>query len=138
MLNAMLLSISASINQLGSIMETAVIMKVLQEEPECSINEIAIEELSTKCGADAEDLVRDPDVLDLQAFVSIPVCWGDSYLENKMKTSESVTQPDSVSPVDPKYAFSFESLLSATKHMMRVAQCKHFDASIGKTHTNWF
>ena len=98
-------------------------------EGPAGVNEIVIDEPG---GSDPGERIRDPDVDDLESFVNLPLFWGDSFIDM------SLNKPGSVNVEDETYVFRFKDVLDVTKHMMCVAQRKHFDANVDKTLTNWF
>ena len=101
-------------------MDCAALLRKFNEVPDGEVREIVIDDPSSGTAKS----VQDPDVMDLEAFIRLPVCWGDSFV--------------SKNPADSEFALPFKDLLESIKNMMSVAQRKHFSASVDITVTNWF
>ncbi len=114
-------------------MSLAEFISKFREDPE-GINEIMVDEPSGITGS--EEMVRDPNVMDLESFTHMAVFWGDSYFERKI--SLGMSDPESINPTNTKFVFPLREVLEATKNMMLVGQRKHFVASHDLTITNWF
>ncbi len=116
-------------------MDLAECMNKFLTEPD-DIHEIQIEEPSQIAGYSVEERIQDPNVRDLDSIVRAATFWGNSYISMKMDMDPSL--PDAVTIEDSRYVFPFPVVLETIKHMMRVGQRKHFNASVDKTITNWF